>query len=35
VHFDNDVKVHAPYDAMNLAERVLTLQRERSAASPR
>jgi uncharacterized protein YecE (DUF72 family) len=35
VHFDNDVKVHAPYDAMNLAERVLTLQQERSASSPR
>ena len=22
VYFDNDVKVHAPYDAMRLAERV-------------
>jgi uncharacterized protein YecE (DUF72 family) len=22
VYFDNDIKVHAPYDAMRLAERV-------------
>ena len=25
VHFDNDVKVHAPFDAMHLAERVNAL----------
>jgi len=25
VHFDNDVKVHAPYDAIHLAERVADL----------
>jgi uncharacterized protein YecE (DUF72 family) len=28
VYFDNDVKVHAPYDAMNLAAKVEGIQHE-------
>ena len=36
VHFDNDVKVHAPYDAMSLAAKVTASPRPaRSASSPR